>query len=116
MGQVAVTINGHIYQIACDDGQEDHLRELALYVDARVGELVSTVGQVGDTRLLVMTSLLLADEVSETKGDLARVREKEYDMDKQAEIHEALLASGIEELAARIETIADRLEKSADAG
>ena len=54
MAQVDVTINDRSYKIACDDGQEEHLTQLAAYVDGRVQELVSSVGQVGDARLLVL--------------------------------------------------------------
>ena len=48
MAQVDVTINNRAYRIACDDGQEEHLTRLGDYVDGRVQELVSAVGQVGD--------------------------------------------------------------------
>ena len=65
MAQVALTLNGRAYQISCDDGQEDHLRDLAEYVDKRIQELVASVGQVGEARLLVMAGLLIADELSE---------------------------------------------------
>ncbi len=109
MGQVAVTVNSHSYQITCDDGQEDHLRALAGLVDARVGELVASVGQVGDMRLLVMTSLLLADEVSEVKDNLLALREEEAKASEKAQLDEAVLAAGIETLAERIEAIADNL-------
>ena len=64
MAQVDVAINGRSYQIACDDGQEAHLSQLGQYVDKRVRELVSAVGQIGDSRLLVMASLLIADELA----------------------------------------------------
>ncbi len=109
MGQLAVTVNGHSYQITCDDGQEDHLRALAGLVDDRVGELVASVGQVGDMRLLVMTSLLLADEVSEAKDTLLDLREEETKAGEKAQLDEAVLAAGIETLAERIEAIADSL-------
>ena len=75
MAQVSVTINGRGYQIACDDGQEPHLTQLGQYVDKRVQELVQAVGQVGDSRLLVMVSLLIADELAETYADLKRAKE-----------------------------------------
>ena len=65
MAQVDVLINGKSYNVACDDGQEDHLLQLAGYVDQRVQDLVNSVGQVGDARLLVMASLLISDELSE---------------------------------------------------
>ncbi len=61
MAQVSVEINGRKYQIACDDGQEAHLKRLGDYIDNRVQELIAGVGQVGDERLLVMVSLLFAD-------------------------------------------------------
>ena len=70
MAQVDVAINGRSYQIACDDGQEAHLSQLGQYVDKRVRELVSAVGQIGDSRLLVMASLLIAHELAETYADL----------------------------------------------
>lgn len=109
MGQVAVTVNGHSYQITCDDGQEDHLRALAGVVDARVGELVTSVGQVGDMRLLVMTSLLLADEVSEAKDGLLTLQGEESKAGEKAQLEEAVLAAGIETLAERIEAITEAL-------
>ena len=70
MAQVDVTINDRAYRIACDDGQDGHVSQLAEYLDSRVQELVSSVGQVGDARLLVMASLLIADELSETIAEL----------------------------------------------
>jgi cell division protein ZapA len=66
MAQVEIRINRRAYRISCDDGQEEHLTRLAAFVDKRVQELVASVGQVGEERLLVMASLLIADELSET--------------------------------------------------
>jgi cell division protein ZapA len=62
MPLVNVLVNGRAYTIACDDGEEDHLRELGTFVDKRVQELTGSVGQVGDTRLLLMAGLVIADE------------------------------------------------------
>ena len=62
MPLVNVMVNGRAYTIACDDGEEEHLRELAAIVDAKVREVLGSVGQVGDTRLLLMAALLIADE------------------------------------------------------
>ena len=58
MGQVNVSINDRSYSVACGDGEEDHLRELARYLDGHVGDLAKSVGQVGDTRLLLLAGLL----------------------------------------------------------
>ncbi len=67
MAIVDIDINGRSYQIACDDGQEDHLRELSVKVNQIVKNLVASMGQVGDARLILMASLLLADELNDIK-------------------------------------------------
>lgn len=104
MAQIEVTINGRIYQIACDDGQEAHLAQLGEYVDKRIRELVAAVGQVGDARLLVMVSLLVADELAETYADLNRLRAQTAESGARAEIEDRL-AEVIDSAAARIETL-----------
>ena len=101
MAQVDVTINNRAYRIACDDGQEEHLTRLGDYVDGRVQELVSAVGQVGDARLLVMASLLIADELSETMASL---------QDKQ---DDGVATGAADHVAETMETLADRIERIA---
>lgn len=110
MAQVSVTINGRAYQIACDDGQEEHLRQLAGYIDRRVAELVAAMGQIGDMRLLVMVSLLIADELSEVTRQLDDTRKTSNDALSTATKADAKAASALEDIAARIEDIAARLE------
>jgi cell division protein ZapA len=76
MPLVEVLVNGRDYQVACDNGQEDRLRELAQLFDKRVQILASSVGQVGDARLLLMAGLVLTDELSNANAKCAE-REKE---------------------------------------
>ena len=113
MGQVAVTINGRSYEVACDDGQEDHLVRLASYLDKKMAELVTSVGQIGDTRLLVMSALLLADELSEAYSELTTLRGGDDEVPDgrmpDSPVNETLV-TGIETLAQRVEDIAARLE------
>jgi cell division protein ZapA len=106
MAQVDVTINGRSYRVACEDGQEQRLIELSRYVDEKVGELTRSVGQIGDTRLLVMASLLVADELSDARDALA---EQQAPGDGKALDK---LAAGLDALAQRMEKIAARLEAS----
>ncbi|HEY0301242.1 MAG TPA: cell division protein ZapA [Rhizomicrobium sp.] len=70
MPLVNVMVNARAYTIACDYGEEDHLRELAAHVDGKVRELLGSVGQVGDQRLLLMAALLIADEHHEASTQL----------------------------------------------
>lgn len=104
MAQVEVTINGRNYQIACDDGQEAHLVQLGEYIDKRVQELVSAIGQVGDSRLLVMTSLLIADELAETYADLKKTSAA-MELAVSAEAMEEKLAAIVDATALRIEAV-----------
>jgi cell division protein ZapA len=103
MAQIDVTVNGRSYSIACDDGQEDHLRDLAAYVDKRVQELVASLGQVGDLKLLVMASLLIADELSEAFAAIEQQATAETAVDDTA------LAEMVENIADRIERVAAKL-------
>src|SRR5882757_6844525 len=70
MPLVNVLVNGRAYTVACDEGEEEHLRELGQYLDKRVRELSATVGQVADSRLLLMAGLVIADELSDALAKL----------------------------------------------
>ena len=111
MGQVNVQINGRKYQIACDAGQEAHLSRLGAYVDDRVSELVAAVGQIGDARLLVMVSLLVADELSDSFAELEVVR-KADDGASASLLAEDMLSSRIDNITNRIESIAVSLKQA----
>ncbi len=74
MGQVAITINGNNYQIACDEGQEERLTRLGAYVDERTAELVKSVGNVGDVRLMVMASLMVTDKLFDAIAENEKLR------------------------------------------
>jgi len=74
-GQVRVTVNGRSYKIGCDAGEEDRILDLAQYLDGRVADLAGRVGQVGDERLLLMTALVLADDLAEAAAELETLRQ-----------------------------------------
>jgi cell division protein ZapA len=113
VAELALTINGRSYTVACDDGQEDHLRRLAGHIDQRVCELAETVGQVGEPRLLVMASLLIADELSEAYAQIAELEIGRSAGDSAAADAEAEngAAEALESCAGRLEALAARLEQ-----
>ncbi|MBN8999629.1 MAG: cell division protein ZapA, partial [Rhizobiales bacterium] len=57
MAQVNVTINGKIYRMACDDGQEAHLESLAERLNETIDRLRGSFGEIGDQRLTVMAAI-----------------------------------------------------------
>jgi len=93
---VEITINKQIYKIACDEGQEDHIKNLSLLINDEVEKLVSSLGQVGDARLLLMTCLIIADKLKEEPN---KVVSENYDS----------LAEEIKTITQRIELVADKL-------
>jgi len=76
MGQVTVKVNNIAYQVGCDDGEEDHVLYLAEFIDNRVQELARAMGQVGEERLLLMASLLIAEDLEESYSELEVLRQE----------------------------------------
>ena len=113
MGQVDIAINGKTYRIACEDGEEQRLSNLAAMVDAHVHDLIEQVGQIGESRLLVMASLLIADEFV----DLRDSRDEAVVDDAPGDDDLARAEAGgrdLDALAERIERIADSLAQCVD--
>ncbi len=106
MPKVSLQIHGRTYDLACDEGQEDQLKELAGYVNRRMKELQSTVGDIGELRLLVMTSLLIADELSDC------LKREGLELGEEIPSDDNPIAQNMEWTADRIEAIAARLEAS----
>ena len=65
MAHVIVQVNGRPYTMQCPEGEEAHLRDLAELLDSEVQRVKTSVGNVGDIRLLVMAGLMVADRLSE---------------------------------------------------
>ncbi|VAV90610.1 hypothetical protein MNBD_ALPHA08-892 [hydrothermal vent metagenome] len=110
MAQVVLTVNGHSYTMQCNDGEEDHLRELGLVLDAEVSKIKSAVGQVGDIRLLLMSGLVIADRLSET---LQRVEELEDQIQglRQSRTDAAKNGGPVsEDVTVRLDAAAERIE------
>jgi len=103
---VQITVAGRSYEIACDAGQEQTLTKLSTDIDKRAQQLLKSVGPVSDAKLLVMVALTLVDDLAEARGGAAApAKEIDPELDFR-------FAEGIDKLTARVEAIADRLQKS----
>lgn len=65
MAQVALTIAGRVYRVACDEGEEDHLGDLARLLDGKIEGMRQRFGEIGDQRLTIMAAITIADELME---------------------------------------------------
>ena len=67
MANVNVKFNNKDYLLSCDDGQEEHLEELANHLGAKFEKLKTDLGNIGENKLLLITSIKIMDEYFETK-------------------------------------------------
>jgi cell division protein ZapA len=121
MAQVTVTVNNKSYTLACDDGEEKHLTELAAEVDKRVRDLAASGAQPNEARLLLMAGLTLADDlalanerIAEAEEELAGLKDESVAGGSRkktdtAAFDENEFAGLLESAARRMEDIAERL-------
>ena len=106
MAQVDVEVNGQTFRIACEDGQEERLTDLASLVNGKVMDLAGQVGQVGQHRLLVMAALVIADELVDLRNDSLNLGgNKTNNGDNE-------FTTVLEQVTKRIENIADQIDKA----
>jgi cell division protein ZapA len=120
MSQVTVTINGRQFRMACEDGQEGHLMNLARDLDGRIEGLRKNFGEIGDTRLTVMAALTIADSLAETGSRIKRLEDELTALQnartealKRDKAAHAAVAAALNAAAERIESIVKKLNAPA---
>ncbi|MDB5560405.1 MAG: cell division protein ZapA [Enterovirga sp.] len=116
MAHVQVTIAGRSYRMACGDGEEGHLLELAAAFDGKIQELRGSFGEIGDMRLHVMAALTMADDLIETKkrvtaleSEVTALRSMVSAQAGRSEAAERQLAEALRRTAERIERLSEGL-------
>ncbi|MGF6157045.1 cell division protein ZapA [Ensifer sp. KUDG1] len=116
MAQVTVSIDGKAYRMACEEGQEDHLIELATNFDQYVGHLKAQFGEIGDLRLTVMAGIMVMDELSEVNRRLKNLEAEVGNLTNGRDValsdqlkNEEALASALSEVTQQIHGIAAKL-------
>ena len=67
MANVNIKFNGKEFLLSCDDGQEEHLEELSEHLNKKFVGLKASLGNIGENKLLLITSIKVMDEYFETK-------------------------------------------------
>ena len=67
MANVNIKFNGKNFLLSCDDGQEEHLEELLIHINQKFSKLKNDLGNIGENKLLLITSVQIMDEYFETK-------------------------------------------------
>ena len=67
MANVNIKFNGKDFLLSCDDGQEEHLEELLIHINQKFNKLKNDLGNIGENKLLLITSVQIMDKYFETK-------------------------------------------------
>ena len=79
MANVNIKFNGKEFLLSCDDGQEEHLEELSLHLNKKFEDLKKSLGNIGENKLLLITSIKIMDEYFETKK---KIEEKKQELNE----------------------------------
>ncbi|MCH9845382.1 MAG: cell division protein ZapA [Alphaproteobacteria bacterium] len=120
MAEVTVFIAGRSYVLDCDEGQEEHLRKLGKHLDSRVRELQASSRIQNDLELLVITGILLSDDLSdvnyeniELRKEVARL-EAQLRRDNSGALPVSHATPDISQISARLDAMAGRMERLAE--
>ena len=80
MANVNIRFNGKEFLLSCDDGQEEHLEELSEHLNKKFIGLKSELGNIGENKLLLITSIKVMDEYFETKKKIEEKKKELRDL------------------------------------
>ena len=111
MANVTLTLNGRVFTVACDEGQEKRVQYLAQYIDQKLRDAArATTANVNESYPWLLTSLMLADELLTAREQLDNIQmDKTQDSTKSQRQHE-IDVSAVQHLADRIEQLAEKLK------
>uniref|UniRef100_Q07HD4 Cell division protein ZapA n=1 Tax=Rhodopseudomonas palustris (strain BisA53) TaxID=316055 RepID=Q07HD4_RHOP5 len=116
---VNVTINGRQYRMACEEGQETRLIQLADDLAARIVRLREKFGEIGDARLVVMAALTVSDELLDAREQievLQRERAALIEGGAAAKVIESAVVAALNSAAERIEKTTQTLNRTIGGG
>ncbi len=108
MAQIELRLNNRTYNMACDDGQEDRVRDLAAYVNERLMMISKNGGGQSEIQNFMLTTLVLADEIFELRTN--GVTHPEQLQDQSAELDKARAV--IDQMIGKVEALSAQLEKT----
>ncbi|MBB5074187.1 cell division protein ZapA [Bartonella callosciuri] len=111
METVSVTIDGKVYRMACDKGQEHHLIKLAGRLDQYITHLKTNFGEIGDHRLSVMAGIMIIDEMEEIKRENKKLQEDYTALLREHKERDRTMGRIVQDTTERIEKITQQLLK-----
>ena len=93
MANVSIKFNGKDYLLSCDDGQESNLKELAAQLNKKFEELKSKLGNIGENKLLLISSIKFVDEYYDLKKKLDQKKDELYQLSEKFKELKSLVVS-----------------------
>ncbi len=116
MADVTISVHNKNYTIACDPGQERRVRDLGQFMDQRITEVSKSGGTIAENQLLVLTGLMMADEIFELHEALSEAQKSGKGPAPQigmSDRDQKAVADNILKLADKINSLAQQMQKSA---
>ncbi len=117
MANVNIKFNGKEFLLSCDDGQEEHLEELSTYLNEKFINLKNSLGNIGESKLLLITSISVLDEFYETKkkidiqkNEVTKITEKFKELKSLVYNYRDLKEKEISELSTSQENLQHEIE------
>ena len=80
MANISIKFNNKDYLLSCDDGQEQSLKNLVNFLDKRYSELKDKLGNIGENKLLLITTIQLIDDYFDLKQRVTKQKKKLDDL------------------------------------
>lgn len=112
MAEVSLNIHGKAYGISCDDGQEGRVIEVGKYVDRRARDIASAGAASNENHLLVLTALVLADEIKELQEHFQNPGQGGFPVEGLSTDEERRIVRSIEQLAVRLDSVTSKLRET----
>jgi cell division protein ZapA len=113
MAEVTVNVGERQYRMACDDGQEEHLKGLANAISGLVEKLRRSFGEIGDQRLIMMAAITMADQYSEAERTIEQLRDQIANVEAARAMEAERFEQAQAGLARAVEIAAQQIEAAA---
>ena len=114
MANVNIKFNGKEFLLSCEDGQEEHLEELSSYLNEKFENLKKSLGNIGENKLLLITSITVLDEFFETKKNIDLKKKEIEELKNKFKELKSLVYEYKDNKEDEIKLLKDNLEKLKD--
>jgi cell division protein ZapA len=110
MANVTIKFNGKDFLLSCDDGQEEHLEELTVNLNEKFNDLKNKLGNIGENKLLLITSIKIMDEYFDTKKKIEEKKKELENLSNKFRVLKSLVYGYKEKKEGEIKSLTEKQE------